>query len=153
VQTATGTVTAVSTIATSTSGVATFPVVVTLDGTPSGFFAGSTAQVAITYNELPDVVQVPLAAITRSNGQTYVTVADGTKRSRREITIGITSGGVAEVTAGLQPDEQVVVTVPVATASNRPTSGGAGPGGAPTGGFPGGGVVPAGGGFRGGPNY
>jgi multidrug efflux pump subunit AcrA (membrane-fusion protein) len=111
--------------------------------------------VAITYNELPDVVQVPLAAITRSNGQSYVTVVDGTKRSRRAITIGITSGGVAQVTDGLQPDEQVVVTIPVATASNRATTGGAG--GTRTGGFPGGGVPPVGGGgggggFRGGPN-
>ena len=31
--------------------------------------------VAITYNELPNVLQVPSLAVTRSNGQSFVTVS------------------------------------------------------------------------------
>ncbi|MBV8305615.1 MAG: biotin/lipoyl-binding protein, partial [Acidimicrobiia bacterium] len=50
--TAQGTVTSVGAIATNTSGVASFPVVVTLNNTPPGFFAGATVNVAITYNQL-----------------------------------------------------------------------------------------------------
>lgn len=111
---ATGTVTSVGVIATSTSGVATFPVEVTVAGNPSGFHAGASASVAITYQELPDVVQVPAAAVTRSNGQSSVTVSAGGKKSSRSVVTGITAGGQVQVTSGLAPGDQVIVSVPVA---------------------------------------
>ncbi len=111
---ATGTVTSVGVIATSTSGVATFPVEVTVAGNPSGFHAGATASVAITYQELPDVVQVPAAAVTRSNGQSTVTVSAGGTRSSRSVVTGITAGGQVQVTSGLAPGDQVIISVPVA---------------------------------------
>ncbi len=90
-QSATGTVTSVGAIATNTSGVAQFPVVVTLNNVPQGFFAGSTVNVSITYNQLTNVLQVPTLALTRTNGQTYVTVDQGGKKSQRAVTTGITS--------------------------------------------------------------
>jgi multidrug efflux pump subunit AcrA (membrane-fusion protein) len=137
---ATGTVTSVGAIATTSSGVSSFPVVVTLSGTPQGFFAGSTVNVAITYNQLTNVLQVPTLAITRSNGQSSVTISANGKKSQRPVTTGITSGGFTQITDGLTRGELVVVTIPTAaTNANRAQTNGGG------GGFGGGG-----GGFRGG---
>jgi multidrug efflux pump subunit AcrA (membrane-fusion protein) len=143
--TATGTVTSVGTVATSTSGVATFPVVVSVSGSPTGLYAGATVQVAITYNQLTNVLEVPTAAISQSNQQSKVTVLVNGSKTTRVITTGISSGGMTQVLGGLNVGDQVIVTVPVATASTGNTSR-TGIGGA-TGGF-GGGF--GGGGFGGG---
>jgi membrane fusion protein, macrolide-specific efflux system len=148
---ATGTVTSVGAIATNTSGVAQFPVVVTLSNTPPGFFAGSTVNVAITYNQLTNVLQVPTLALTRSNGATSVTVSQNGTRTQRAVTTGITSAGFTQITSGLTRGDLVVVTIPtqVANNSNANRTGGTGGGG----GFGGGGGIRGGGGgggFRGG---
>ncbi|MCU1448838.1 MAG: secretion protein HlyD, partial [Acidimicrobiales bacterium] len=147
--TATGTVSSVGAIASSSSGVASFPVVVTVTGTPSGFFAGSTVQVAITYNELPNALEVPTLAVTRTNGQDYVTVSQNGTHSQRAVTTGIVSGGQTQITSGLTRGELVVVTIPTATANgatpNNTATGNRVGGFGGTGGFGGGGG--GGGGF------
>jgi macrolide-specific efflux system membrane fusion protein len=153
---ATGTVTSVGAIASNTSGVAQFPVVVTLSNTPQGFFAGATVNVAITYNELTNVLEVPTLAITRSNGSSFVTVSENGQKSQKAVTTGITSGGFTQITGGLTRGELVVVTIPtqIANAANGNRTGGAGGGGGfgggGGGGFRGGGGAGGGGGFRGG---
>ena len=149
--TATGTVTSVGAIASNTSGVAQFPVVVTLTNTPQGFFAGSTVNVSITYNQLTNVLEVPTLAITRANGAEYVTVSEAGKKSQRAVTTGVTSGGFTQITGGVARGELVVVTIPtqIANAANNAnrTGGTGGFGGG--GGFRGGGGGGGGGGFRG----
>lgn len=125
---AAGTVTSVGVIATSTSGVATFPVVVTVTGNPTGFHAGATASVAITYQELPDVVQVPIAALTRTSGQATVTVLANGKKSSRPVVTGITAGGQVQVTSGLASGDQVIVSIPVAGRTGGGTGNGGGGG-------------------------
>jgi len=126
VMSASGTVTSVGVIASSTSGVATFPVVVTIAGNPSGFYAGATAQVTITYQELPGVLQVPTVAVSRSAGQTFVTVSAGGRRVQRPITTGMAANGAVQVTSGLAAGDQVVVTTPVASTGASTSTGGAG---------------------------
>jgi hypothetical protein len=146
---ATGTVTSVGAIASNTSGVAQFPIVVTLNNTPQGFFAGATVNVAITYNQLTNVLQVPTLAITRTNGTSFVTVSENGSKSQKAVTTGITSGGFTQITGGLTRGELVVVTVPtqVANAANNSgRTGGAGGGLGGGGGFRGGGGGGAGGG-------
>jgi membrane fusion protein, macrolide-specific efflux system len=149
--TATGTVSSVGTVATSTSGVATFPVVVSVSGSPSGFYAGATVQVAVTYKQLANVVEVPTAAISQSNQQSTVTVSVNGAKSTRVITTGASSGGMTQVVSGLNVGDQVVVTVPAATGSSSSTGsttrgGAGGTSGGFGGGFPGG----SGGGLAGG---
>jgi membrane fusion protein, macrolide-specific efflux system len=138
--TATGTVTSVGAIASSSSGVASFPVVVTVTGTPSGFFAGSAVQVAITYNELPNALQVPTLAVTRTNGQDHVTVSQNGTHSQRAVTTGLVSGGQTQITSGLTRGELVVVAIPTQSGNgatpNNATTGNRGGG---FGGFGGGG--------------
>ena len=149
--TATGTVTSVGAIASNTSGVAQFPVVVTLNNTPQGFFAGSTVNVSITYNQLTNVLEVPTLAITRTNGAASVTVSENGKKSERAVTTGVTSGGFTQITGGLNRGELVVVTIPtqVANAANNAGRTGTGTGGG-GGGFRGGGGGAGGGGGGGG---
>jgi macrolide-specific efflux system membrane fusion protein len=140
---ATGSVTSVGMVASASSGVSSFPVVVTVAGTPAGFYSGATVQVAITYNELTDVVEVPTAAINISGGRSTVTVTNNGAKSTQVITTGVASGGMTQVLTGLSPGDQVVVTLPAATAGSTARGGAAN-----TGGFGTGGNFPAGG-FRG----
>ncbi len=138
---ATGKVTSVGTVASSSSGVATFPVVITVDGTPDAFHAGASASAAVVYSQLSNVLAVPVNAVTQSNGQSYVTVSANGQTTKRTVTTGTTSNGQIEITSGLQAGEQVVVTLPNFTRNGSRTGNGS-----PTGGqFPGGGEFPGGG--------
>jgi hypothetical protein len=152
-----GTVSSVGIVATTTSGVASFPVMVAVTGSPAGVYPGATANLQIVYKQLSDVLLVPTLAINRSNGATTVLVPNGSKQVRRTITTGASSGGQTQVLSGLTEGQQVLVAVPTGT-------GGAGTGGAngrtgrqfggggqfPGGGFGGGGTFPRGGGGFGG---
>ncbi len=137
---ATGKVTSIGTVATTTSGVATFPVVVTVGGSPSGFYGGATASVAITYKQVKDAVQVPVAAVTNNGGQATVTVVSGSKRTTQVVTTGIQANGEIQISSGLQAGQQVAVAVPTFTrapGANRTSTNGEG-GTNGTGQFPGG---------------
>lgn len=128
-QGATGTVTAVGAVATSTDGVASFPVTVTVSGTPTGLYSGSTVEVAITYQEIDNVLEVPTAAITEKGGQSTVTVSVNGAKSTKQITTGQTSGAETQVESGLAAGDQVVVTVPVASTARSATTGAGATGG------------------------
>lgn len=135
-----GSVSSVGAIASASSGVATFPVVIAVAGTPTGFHAGASASAVITYKSYPNVIAVPTTAITRTNGQSTVTVSVNGATTARAVTTGIVSSGQTEITDGLTSGEQIVVTVP---SFRRTTTGASGTGGATR--FPGGGgEVPAG---------
>jgi multidrug efflux pump subunit AcrA (membrane-fusion protein) len=109
---ATGTVTSVGTVADTSSGVANYPVVVSFTDTSGGYSPGANVQVTIAYAQKQNVVEVPtLAVTTTADGSTVTVVNNGTKETR-SITTGITSGGMVEVTSGLQPGEQVLLTLP-----------------------------------------
>ncbi len=132
-----GLVTSVGAVASTDSGVATFPVDVVVQGSPDEFFPGAVGQVEIVYDQVVDAVTVPAMAVRQVDGQATVTVADGDTREERAVTTGRTSGSSIEITEGLDAGEQVVV--------ERPSFGGGGDGedggdGAPTG-MPGGMVV------------
>jgi macrolide-specific efflux system membrane fusion protein len=136
-----GLVTSIGIVASSSSGSSTFPVVISVTGSPSGLYAGSSATVSIIYRQLSNVLVVPTLAVTRSNGNAFVTVDKNGVKSQQPITVGLSSGGSTQVVSGLSGGEVVVEPVPVAR------SGGTG-GGFGGGGF--GGGFGGGGGFRGG---
>ena len=163
-----GTVSQVGLIASESSSVATFPVSITVTGSPSGLYAGATATVSIVVKQLNDVVEIPTAAISYSGGQASVTVVDNGKRVSRTVTTGVSVSGETQITSGLKTGDKVVEQVlkfnggsggagrsilggGTGTSSRLP-GGGTFTGGASTGGagFPSGGGVPSGGGFGGG---
>lgn len=103
-----GTVSEVGVIATaSDSGAAQFPVTVDVTGRPTGLYAGSTASLAITVKQATDVLAVNTQALHADGDQTYVYLVEGSKRTRRVITVGETYGMQTEVRSGLKEGDVV----------------------------------------------
>jgi membrane fusion protein, macrolide-specific efflux system len=111
--TAAGTVASIGLIASTSSGVATFPVVIDVTGTPSGLYSGATATVSIIYNQLTDVVAVPAAAVQISaTGKAFVYAVLNGRQVATDVTTGLTNGGLTQITSGLTAGERVVVDIP-----------------------------------------
>jgi len=108
---ATGTVTSVGAIADASSGVASYPVEVTFDGSADEFHVGATVDVEIVYEQVEDALQVPSLAVTTTEGRSTVVVARGDERETRTVETGITSGDMMQITNGLEEGEQVVITI------------------------------------------
>ena len=140
-----GTVDSVGIVASSdsSSSSATFPVVVAVTGSPSGMYAGASANVTIIVKQVTGVLTVPTAALHSAGGKTFVYVMNGTKQVQTFVTVGTTYGPSTQVTAGLKSGDKVAVTRTTGTGTRNGTGTRTG------GGFGGGGVV-GGGGFGGG---
>ncbi|HVB90877.1 MAG TPA: biotin/lipoyl-binding protein [Acidimicrobiales bacterium] len=145
-----GTVASIGLIATQTSGVATFPVVVDITGDPAGLYAGSTASVSLIVKQLNNVTEVPSAAISYAqSGQASVTQVVHGKDISRPVTVGDSQAGLTQIVTGIAAGDRVLERV--VTFKGIPGGGGAGlfggngtrgfGGGFPGGGFPGGGSV------------
>jgi macrolide-specific efflux system membrane fusion protein len=152
-----GTVSSVGMVAeTSTSGSSTFPVVIDVTGEVSGVYAGSSADVSIVVKQLQNVLTVPTAAVSNSNGKTSVTVVKNGKQHVTAVTVGVVYGQQTQITKGLTAGQQVLVTtVRLRGTTNGGTGGGIREFGGTGGGFGGGqgppggfvpGVAPGGGG-------
>jgi len=157
-----GTVSSVGLIASSSGGVATFPVDIAIGGSPSGLYAGSSATVAIVVKQVTGAIEVPTAAISYSTGNPMVTKVVNGSHVPTQVTTGITANGDTQITSGLAAGdvvlEQVVKFNRSATTggglfggTNRGTgTGGTGGGRFITGGGGGGQFFPGGGGGGGG---
>jgi macrolide-specific efflux system membrane fusion protein len=150
-----GTVASIGLLPTTTTGAATYPVVVDVTGSPTNLYDGVTVTAAIVYQRRDNVLTVPTAAVTTTNGTSTVNKVVNGNPVKTTVTVGETVGNLTEITKGIAEGDSV--TVPTfnpaglggAAGGARTGAGGAGgaggfPGGA--GGFPGG----AGGGFGGG---
>ena len=103
-----GTIAEIGVIATaSDSGAAQFPVTVDVTGKPSGLYAGSTADLAITIKQATDVLAVSTAALHMDGDQPYVYLVDGTHRSKRTVEVGETYGAQTEIRSGLKEGDVV----------------------------------------------
>jgi multidrug efflux pump subunit AcrA (membrane-fusion protein) len=151
-----GTVSSLGIIASSsTTGSATFPVVIDVTGNPTGLYAGSSASVSIIVKQITGVLTVPTPAVLTENGKTVVHQMVGGKQVSTAVTIGAVYGALTEIKTGLKAGDQVVVTLTrFGGGGTGRTGGGAGTGGrtggAGGGGFGGGGGAGGGGGFGGG---
>jgi multidrug efflux pump subunit AcrA (membrane-fusion protein) len=146
-----GTISSVGVMATTSSGVATFPVVISVTGNPPGLHAGDTATVSLIYKQLSDVLIVPTAAVHTVNGQRVVYLVSGGKQVSHPVQVGLSSGGSTQITSGLNEGDQVEVAIP--STSNGGAGSSASRSARPSGGtrqFPGGGNFGGGGGGFGG---
>lgn len=132
-----GQVTDVGAIADASSGVAGYPVEVAFTGSGEDFHVGATATVEIVYEEIADALQVPAMAVTTTGGESTVIVTDEDGHEEtRPIETGITSGGMLQVTTGLEAGEQVVIRIePVETNDDAEDDDGGGQQQGPPGGF------------------
>jgi macrolide-specific efflux system membrane fusion protein len=107
-----GTVASKGLIATESSDVATFPVVIDVTGDPTGLYAGSTADVSIIVKQLNDVVEVPTLAITYTTaGQATVTKVEGGKHVSQSVTVGEAAAGETQITSGVKAGDSIVERV------------------------------------------
>lgn len=107
-----GEVSDVGAVADASSGVATYPVTVAFETDDEDFVVGTNVTVEITYEEVEDVLQVSAQAVTTAeDGTSTVEVrTDDGDTETREVEVGTTSGGMVEITSGLEEGEQVVIT-------------------------------------------
>ena len=148
---ATGTVTSVGAIADASSGVASFPVEVSFESASDELFVGTAVDVEIAYEQVDDAVQVPAQAVTTTGGASTVVVDTGDGRETRTVETGITSGGMVQITSGLEAGDQVVITIATVRAPTGSDSQDGGEGGGGGQFTPPPGFDPANGGFGGGP--
>lgn len=145
-RTVTGTLGAMPTAASSSSGTAvTFPVTVDLASPPSGLLPGMSAQVTIVIASRTDVLEVPTTAIQGSTTSPTVTVLQAGKPVSKPVEIGLSTNATTEIVAGVAAGDTVVTGVVNPTTQTTTTT----PGGLGGGGLRGGGGL-GGGSFRGG---
>jgi macrolide-specific efflux system membrane fusion protein len=118
-----GKITQVAAVATVTSGVATFPVVVVLDGSNPGLHAGVSASITVVVNQVVGVLTVPTAAIRGSNVQMLV----NGQPQMVAVTTGASDSSRTQIVSDLNVGDNVVIatvssTVPSST--SRTTGGG-----------------------------
>ncbi|WP_370525932.1 efflux RND transporter periplasmic adaptor subunit [Cellulomonas sp. JH27-2] len=151
-----GTVSSVGLVSTSTSGVASYPVVVAITGDTTTLHDGTSVDVSIIYQRRADVLTVPALAVTTSGDTSTVTTqaGDGTQK-KVTVKTGETSGNLVEITSGLSEGDSVVLATFTPGSGNGQSGqrGQGGYGGFGGGELPGGGNIPEGGfpgGFSGG---
>jgi macrolide-specific efflux system membrane fusion protein len=105
----TGTVTEVAPVATISSGVATFPVTVTLDGNHPELRSGMSASVSVTVNRQVGVLVVPTSSVSSTGGTSTVQLmVKGTPRTI-PVTVGASDPQVTQILSGLSPGDVVVI--------------------------------------------
>jgi multidrug efflux pump subunit AcrA (membrane-fusion protein) len=140
-----GTIASIGLVSSSTTGTASYPVVVDVTGSPSGLYDGANVTATLIYKQLTNVIVVPATALHRnSSGGEYVDKQVNGKSVQTTVQVGIASGGQTQIVSGLAAGDKIIVAVPQVTGRTGGT-GTAGTGGV-GGGFGGG----AGGGFGGG---
>jgi membrane fusion protein, macrolide-specific efflux system len=149
-----GVVSSVGLIASTTSGVATYPVTITVTGNPGGLYPGASAAVTLIVKQLSNATTVPTAALHYTSAGVEVYEMVNGRQVAVPVTVGMASGGETQITSGLSVGTKVVVqglraggAGGTTGGTGRGTRGGFGGGG---GGFGGGGFGGAGGGFGGG---
>ncbi|MEW1841623.1 biotin/lipoyl-binding protein [Nonomuraea angiospora] len=137
--TATGKVTQIQPVASTSNNVVQYPVTVTFTKVPGQVRLGQTATVEVVVGQADDVVTVPSTAVSTSGGQTTVTLLRNGTQTRTPVQVGVQGTTLTEIKSGVSEGDQIVppATTTSTTGGNLRFGGG--------GGFPGGGGVPGGG--------
>jgi HlyD family secretion protein len=140
-QAVTGKVTEVDSVATVTSGVATFGVIVALDGSNPSLHAGVSASIQIIINQVVQVVTVPTSAVQNGSVQLMVNGVPQTT----PVTVGASDPLRTQILSGINVGDTIVIAT-VSSSLPTPSTGANGAGGI----FGAGGRVTIGGGGGGG---
>jgi hypothetical protein len=151
-----GIVTSLGIVATVTSGVASFPVVITVTGTPKGLYSGLSADASIIVLQRANVLTVPSSAVHTLGTSSFVYELHAGKEVEHTVGVGAVGTTLTQITSGLKAGTNVVLanlSLPVTTGSTGLgsgfTGGGLGGLGGGLGGFGGSGGFTGRGGFGG----
>ena len=132
-----GKVAQVAPVGTATSGVVSYPVVISLVNPDNAIKVGMTANAAITVQEHDNVLLVPSRAIKTQGRAKVVQVQTATGVVQQVVSLGLSNDTQTEVVSGLKEGDKVLISTSTTTTTNTRTGGGIGiPG---LGGGPGGG--------------
>jgi HlyD family secretion protein len=132
----TGKVVSIAQTSSTTNGVVTYPVTVSIDNPPAALRLGQSANISVTTATADDALVVPSLAMTTSGThQTVTVVKDGTTTAK-QVTTGISANGRTQVLSGLTEGDQIQLpaisgTLDTGTAGTAGTAGnglGGGPG-------------------------
>ena len=124
-----GTVASIGLLPTTSTGAATYPVVIAVTGSPTQLFDGVTATAKIVYKKRTDVLTVRAGAVTTANGVSTVQKIVGDKKVKTTVGVGETVGNLTEITKGLAAGDQVSETLFTIGKGNAGTTRGNWPGG------------------------
>jgi len=89
-----------------------FPIEISLDEVPEGLKPGSSAQIELTLNRLPDVTSVKIAAVFTEQDRTYVWRVEDGLAYRTEVAIGEMSNTHVQILSGLAAGDTVLMAPP-----------------------------------------
>lgn len=129
-----GSVTQITPYATTTAGVTTYPVTLSINSSGSGLFAGASAQVSIVVAQKHQVLTIPTSAIHSVGSKQFVLVQNGKRTVHQTVTTGISGNFSTQVLSGLHGGEKIVLakitpTVPGTGTGKKGGFGGGGKGG------------------------
>ncbi len=130
-----GKVSQVGMVGTTSQGSVYFDVTVQLTNADSHVKSGMTAVADITVAQAKNVLEVPNRAVQSQGKNKYVTVIVNGAEQNVNVTVGLVSDTMSEVSSpNLKEGDQVLVVIPASTTTNRGGFGGGGFGGIITGG-------------------
>ncbi|WP_027342948.1 efflux RND transporter periplasmic adaptor subunit [Hamadaea tsunoensis] len=140
-----GTVSSISPTSTTSGGVTSYPIVVSLNTVPAGAKLGQSVSLSVVVAEAKDVLYVPAAAVkSAGNIKTVTVITDTGAQQIQPVTIGVEGDSYTEIKEGLTVGQKVVIATVTSTTGTTNFPGG---GQFPGGGF--GGAGTGGGGFGG----
>lgn len=145
-KTFTGKVSSINTAGVVSSGVTTYPTIITLDDATAKIFPNMSATANIITKTDDNVLLVPVAAVQTTNGQSYVRELKQGVVTQIPVTVGDSSTSDTQIISGLSEGESVITSIILpTTAGSTGTSVFSGLTGGRGGGFGGGGVRVGGG--------
>ncbi|MHB8189785.1 MAG: efflux RND transporter periplasmic adaptor subunit [Ferrimicrobium sp.] len=135
-----GTVSAVGLVASVSGGVASFPVTISITGSPSGLYAGLPANIALTTRVQANVIEIPILAVHSLTSHSYVIQETGSSKVHTPVTLGPIVGANVIVSHGLSVGARILERVPSFAGVAGAPGGGRGGGGKRRGGLGGGGL-------------
>ncbi|KJE75478.1 efflux RND transporter periplasmic adaptor subunit [Ferrimicrobium acidiphilum] len=107
-----GTVTSVGLVATTTGGVASFPVTIAITGSPTGLYTGLPANIFLITRVQANVIEVPILAVHSLTSHPYVIVEKGKTKSDTPVTLGPIIGANVIVSHGLSVGQRILERIP-----------------------------------------
>lgn len=117
-----GKVANVDTVGTTSSGVVTYSVYITLIAPPSDIQPGMSASVTIETNRKDDALEVPATAVQTTNGTATVRVLKNGQINQVQVETGISSDTDTEIVSGLSEGDTVVTSVATTTQTGGQSS-------------------------------
>ncbi|HEY1516537.1 MAG TPA: HlyD family efflux transporter periplasmic adaptor subunit [Solirubrobacteraceae bacterium] len=114
-------VSAISPVGTTSSGVVSYDVTLTLDQSDPSVKPGMSASVAVIVGQAQGV-NVPNAAVTGTGSLATVTVLRDAKQTQQQVAVGLRGDSRTQIVSGLSAGEQVVIKTALPSLSSATTS-------------------------------